>query len=114
MNTRAFNFGLMLFWLVLGVGLITRSWWMENDWKARVEGANPQLMIGFVFLMAAWNFIRMWSVAQRQPVYKESQEASEIRRRIREKMGGEDPKITDPQFNFDEPSSGASTTGETP
>jgi hypothetical protein len=102
MNTRAFNFTLMLFWLLLGVGLLTRDWWMSDELKEKLSSQNLPMIIGLTFLLAGWNFVRFWSIGARLSAPRESAETQQIRRKIRDTLG-ETPKVTDPQFDFGDP-----------
>lgn len=99
MNTRSFNFTLLIFWLMLGIGLLTREWWMSEELKDKLSGQNMPLMIGLTFLLAGWNFVRFYSVGMRLSGPRESDSTREQRRKIREVLG-ERPQVTDPQFDF--------------
>jgi hypothetical protein len=104
MNTKIFNVAFLLLWLSICIGLLTRDLWMPPDLLERVSGPNTPLMIAITALLALWNLMRLL-VAYRFPtqsVAKPSPEVQEYRRRIRAKLG-DDPRVTDPQFNFDDP-----------
>jgi hypothetical protein len=103
MNTKAFNLALMVFWLMICIGLLTRDYWMPADLNEKVTGPQTPLVIGIAAMLALWNLMRLW-VAHRfaiKPNAALSPEAEEYRRRIRARLG-EDPRVTDPQFKFDE------------
>src|SRR5438067_1074082 len=107
MNTKVFNLALMIFWLMICVGLLTRDWWMPAEMNEKVSGRNTPLVIAVAGVFALWNVMRIL-VAYRLPARPSttvSPEAQEYRRRIRARLG-HDPRVTDPQFQFDDPSTG--------
>lgn len=104
MNSKVFNLALMVFWLLICAGLLTRDYWMAAELNEKLTGPNTPLVIAVAGLLAAWNLMRVW-VARKYPVQKAmdpSPLAQEYRRRIRAKLGA-DPRVTDPQFSFDDP-----------
>ena len=102
MNSKFFNLALMIMWLTLCLGLVTREWWMSDGLKDRVTGPNTPVVIGVTALLAVWNFVRFF-VSYRFSVSpgKPSPEVEEYRRKIRA-LSGEDPKVVNPEFNFDD------------
>lgn len=108
MNTKIFNLVLMILWLMICIGLWTREWWMPADLNDKVSGPNTPMVIAITGVLALWNLMRFW-VAHRFPAVKPhaaaSPEVDEYRRRIRARLG-EDPRVTDPQFKFDDPAGG--------
>jgi hypothetical protein len=110
MNSKVFNLALMVLWLLLCVGLLTRGWWMPDEMRDRVAGPNTPMVIAVTGLLALWNLAR-FLVAYRfgtpalSSPARSSPEVEAYRRRIRA-MTGEDPKVTDPQFKFDDDSAG--------
>ena len=102
MNTKLFNLALMVLWLVLCLGLLTREWWMPDDLREKVTGPQTPLVIAVAGLLAVWNFARFFVAYRFGAPTKPSPEVDEYRRKIRA-LSGHDPKVTDPQFNFDEP-----------
>ncbi len=105
MNTKIINLGLMIIWLMICIGLLTRDYWMPAGLKNEVSGPNTPLVISITAVLAVWNLMRFW-VAQRfpkSPRVSPSPEAQEYRRRIRSQLG-DDPRVTDPQFRFDDSS----------
>src|SRR5262245_33779487 len=105
MNSRVFNLALMVLWLVLFVGLLTREWWMPDDMRDRVTGPNTPVVIAVAGLLAVWNFVRFFVSYRFGPAGRPSPEVEAYRRRIRDLSGG-DPKVTDPQFRFDDDAAG--------
>ena len=102
MNTRVFNLTLMAFWLAICVGLLTRDFWMPAGLLDRVTGPQTPLLILVTGVLAVWNFMRYFVAQKFAAPTRPSPQAEEYRRRIRSKLG-EDPRVTDPQFQFDEP-----------
>jgi hypothetical protein len=102
MNAKVFNLALMIFWLLLGLGLLTRELWMPPGLLEKVNGPQTPLAIALAGMLAAWNFIRFWAASRFGKPAGPSAQVQEYRRRIRT-MSGEDPKVTNPEFNFDEP-----------
>src|SRR5438552_15303954 len=99
MNTKVFNLALMLFWLMICIGLLTRDFWMPEEMKEKVTGPNTPMVIAITGVLALWNLMRFWA-ASRFPARLQttvSPEAEEYRRRIRARLG-EDARVTDPQF----------------
>jgi hypothetical protein len=101
MNTKIFNLALMAFWLLLCLGLLTRELWMPAGLQERVNGPQTPLVVAVAGVLAVWNFIRFW-IAQRFPRRTASSPAVEPPRRKMRALGREDPKVTDPQFRFDD------------
>jgi hypothetical protein len=106
MNTKVFNLALMTMWLVLCIGLLTRDWWMPDGLRDRINGPNTPVVIAVAGLLAVWNFVRFFVARRYAPPGRLSPEVEEYRRRIRA-ISGEDPKVTDPQFKFDDDGSSA-------
>ncbi|HEX3147625.1 MAG TPA: hypothetical protein VHR66_06040 [Gemmataceae bacterium] len=101
MNTKLFNLALMVMWLALCLGLLTREWWMPDAMRERVTGPNTPIVIGVAGLLALWNFMRFFIAYRFSAAPGPSKEVEEYRRRIRA-LSGQDPKVTDPQLNFDD------------
>src|SRR3954468_3205251 len=101
MNTKFFNLALMAMWLGICLGLLTREWWMPDGMKERVTGPNTPFVIGVAALLAMWNFMRFFVAYRFSGPVGPSKEVEEYRRRIRA-ISGDDPKVTDPQLNFDD------------
>ena len=101
MNTKLFNLGLMVFWILLCVGLLTREWWMPPDLLDKVSGPQTPLVIMVAAVLAMWNFMRFFIAHRFTAPARPSPVVDEYRRKIRRES--EDPKVTDPQFRFDDP-----------
>jgi hypothetical protein len=101
MNTKAFNLGLMIFWLALCVGLLTRELWMPPGLLDRASGPQTPLIIAVSAVLAVWNLVRFWIAHRFGRPAQPSPTAEAYRRKIRS-ITGEDPKVTDPQFRFDD------------
>ena len=102
MNARVFNLALMVFWLILCVGLLTRDWWMPPELLDRVSSPQTPLVILVAGMLAVWNFMRFYVARRPNLPTQSSPEVEQYRRRIRS-MSSEDPRVTDPQFQFDDP-----------
>ena len=102
MNTKVFNLALMVFWLLLCLGLLTRDLWMPPALLEKVSGPQTPLVVAVAGLLAFWNFMRFWVAHRFKRPVGPSPEAEAYRRKIRS-ITGEDPKVTDPQFRFDDP-----------
>jgi len=111
MNARVFNLSLMVFWLVLCIGLWTREWWMPPGLLEKVSGTQTPLVIAVCGLLAVWNFMRYWAASRFGKPTGPSVTVQEYRRRIRA-ITGEDPKVTNPEFNFDDPPADADARRE--
>jgi hypothetical protein len=102
MNAKVFNLALMILWLLICLGLLTRELWMPPDLLEKVNSPNTPLVISLAGILAAYNLMRLliatrFTTAPARP----SPATEEYRRRIRS-ITGEDPKVTDPQFKFDD------------
>jgi hypothetical protein len=104
MNTRSFNLVLMLFWIAIAIGLLTRELWMPQNLKDKMNIEQMPLIIGVAFMLAGWNLMRYFAARSRSSPVQVSEHAMEIRRKIRASLGP-DPKVTDPQFDFENPHS---------
>ena len=103
MNTKVFNLILMVFWLVICIGLLTRDLgWMPEDLHDKVSGPKTPLVIALTGMLAAWNFMRFWVARQYGRAPQPSATAEAYRRKIRS-ITGEDPKVVNPEFVFDDP-----------
>jgi hypothetical protein len=100
MKGTALNLYLMIFWLFLFVGLMTRDYWMPPDLLTKLDSPNTPLITSLTGLFVFWNLAR-YLAASKFGSQKESKYAAEIREKIRGNQ--EDPRITDPQFKFDDP-----------
>jgi hypothetical protein len=105
MNAKVFNLALMVFWLALFVGLLTRDWWMPQDLLDRVSSPQTPLVIMLAGMLAAWNLMRFYVARRPSSPTQPSPVVEQYRRRIRS-ISGEDPRVTDPQFQFDDPPDG--------
>lgn len=106
MNSKVFNLALMVMWLVLCVGLLIRDWWMPDGMRDRVTGPNTPVVVAVAGLLALWNFVRFFVAYRFGAAGRPSAEVESYRRRIRS-MSGTDPRVTDPQFQFDDDPSDA-------
>ena len=102
MNTRILNLALMFVWLLICIGLLTRDLWMPADLHEKVSGPQTSLVIAVTAVLAVWNLMRFLVAPRFTAKPQPSAELEEYRRRIRSRFGN-DPKVTDPQFNFDDP-----------
>jgi hypothetical protein len=102
MNAKVLNWFFFLFWVGICAALLTREFWMPPDMLDRVSGPRTPLVIAFVVLLVLWRGMRLWVDYQFGGPPKESPRVTEYRRRIRA-ITGEDPKVTNPEFVFDDP-----------
>ncbi|MBO0700227.1 MAG: hypothetical protein J2P46_17640 [Zavarzinella sp.] len=102
MNTKVFNLGLMAFWLLLCLGLLTRELWMPPALLEKVNSPQTPLAIAVAGLLAVWNLMRYMMARPSRPPTGPSPAVEQYRRKIRT-ISGDDPKVTDPQFRFDDP-----------
>lgn len=105
MNTRGFNLGLMAFWIAIGTALLTRDMWMSQALLDKVNVTQMPLIIGVAFMLAGWNLMRYWVAKSFSGAPKEAVSTQELRRKIRS-ITGTDHKVTDPQFDFENPQAG--------
>ena len=99
MNPKILNLGLLALWLGIFVGLLTRDHWMTPEMVAKVNSPNTPLVVAATGMLALWNAVRLWHA------FKFKAPPKTARQRLREKLG-ETPKVTDPQFTFDDPPKG--------
>jgi hypothetical protein len=104
MNTRLFNLALMFAWILLAAAMLLRDQWMSDGLREKIGDQQAYMVILVAIVFAFWNFARYFAARYRSSS-KPSPEVEEYRRRIRA-ISGHDPKVTDPQFNFDDPSPG--------
>jgi hypothetical protein len=102
MNGKMFNLALMFLWLTIFVGLLSRDVWMSDELREKVDGPRIPLVIALTGLLTLWNFTRFFISYRFGGPTKASPEVEEYRRKIRA-LSGHDPKVTDPQFDFDAP-----------
>ena len=102
MNSKLFNLALMFLWLIVFVALLSRDLWMSDDLREKIEGPRLPLVIGLTGLLTLWNFTRFFIAHRFGAPTRPSPEVEEYRRKIRA-ISGHDPKVTDPQFSFDDP-----------
>lgn len=103
MNKKLVNLSFLVFWLILGVGVYFREFWMPVDLREKIGEEKAQLVILVAIVFALWNLARYFVAARFDPpTHQPSREVLEYRRKIRA-MSGQDPKVTDPQFIFDDP-----------
>jgi hypothetical protein len=111
MNKKFVNITFLVFWVVLGLGVFFRDWWMPAEVREKVSDEKAQLMILVAVVFTLWNLARFFAAYRLEtPTSKPSPEVEAYRRKIRA-MSGHDPKVTDPQFNFDDPAPPAGPTG---
>jgi hypothetical protein len=101
MNAKVFNLLLMFFWLAIFLSLLTRELWMPPAMLDKISGPHTPLAMALIGLLILWNGMRFWAARQSGGPPKESPTVNEYRRRIRA-MGGEEPKVTNPEFAFDD------------
>ena len=102
MNTKFFNLALMVFWVVICLGLATRELWMPPGMLDWASGPRTPLIIAVSGVLALWNFMRFFVAWRFGGPARPSPEVEAYRRKIRS-ISSEDPKVTDPHFNFDDP-----------
>ena len=102
MNGKMFNLALMILWLVVFVGLLSRDLWMSDELLEKVEGPRMPLVIALTGLLTLWNLTRFFIAHRFGSPSRPSPEVEEYGRRIRA-LSGHDPKVTDPQLSFDDP-----------
>lgn len=100
MNISFFNFPLAVFWFILFLGMITRETWMPEELLAKFDTPQSPLVSGILLMMAFWNLSRYWRA--KRHVVPTSRISEEMKQKIRG-ITGVDHKVTDPQFNFDDP-----------
>jgi hypothetical protein len=100
MNTVFFNIVMALFWAVLFIGMYFRTSWMSVEMQAMVENERTPLVMWGLVVLLMWNVTRAY-VRRRFSVVR-SNITPEMRAKVRS-ITGTDPKVTDPQFNFDDP-----------
>jgi len=105
MNTRGFNLALMAFWLAIAAALLSRDLWMAQAMLDKVNVVQMPLIIGVAFMLAGWNLMRYWVAKSFSGPPKEADSTQELRRKIRS-ITGTDHKVTDPQFDFENPQAG--------
>jgi hypothetical protein len=101
MNTKVFNLFLMVIWVAVLIGLLTRDAWMSPEMLEKVNGPHTPMVIAVTAMLCVWNLVRFW-VAWKLNRPPDPTEREAMRAHIRRKFGS-DPKVTDPQFNFDDP-----------
>jgi hypothetical protein len=103
MNTKVFNLALMAVWLLVFVALLTRDMgWMPEGLHDKVSGPQTTLAMALAGVLAVWNLMRFWAAHQRDRPMQPSATAEAYRRKIRS-ITGEDPKVVNPEFVFDDP-----------
>jgi hypothetical protein len=102
MNTKVFNLALMAFWLLLCLGLLTRELWMPPGVLEKVSGPQTPLIVAVSGILAVWNFMRFLIAYRFGRPASPSPAVEQYRRKIRT-ISGADPRVTDPQFRFDDP-----------
>src|SRR5690349_718785 len=45
MNSKLFNLPFLILWVVLGVGMVLRDWWMPDELRKRISDENAQLVM---------------------------------------------------------------------
>ena len=102
MNAKVLNLTLMILWAAICIGLLSRELWMPPALLDKVSGPQTPLVIALTGLLTLWNLMRFWVSYRFAAPQRESATINEYRRRIRG-ITGEDPKVTDPEFRFDDP-----------
>lgn len=100
MNTRGFNLALMAFWLAIAIALLTRDLWMSRAMLDKVDVPQMPLIIGVAFMLTGWNLMRYWVAGRFSRPPEVSATTQELRRKIRS-ISGSDPRVTDPEFDFE-------------
>lgn len=103
MNTKIFNLVLLVTWSILFVGLLTRSWWMSDELLKKVDSPQTPLLMALAGVFALWNGARLWASTQSTPTARPTM-TDRYRQKIKG-ITGEDPRVTDPQFDFNNPES---------
>lgn len=107
MNTKLFNAAFLFFWVALCLGMLFRHLWMPVDVQQKISDERAYMIMMVAGVFALWNMARLFAASMRSNVSAlPSPEVEAYRRRIRA-MSGQDPKVTDPQFNFDDPPLGS-------
>ncbi|HVK07933.1 MAG TPA: hypothetical protein VM597_04055 [Gemmataceae bacterium] len=101
MNAKVFNLFLLVVWLVVLVGILTREAWMSPEMLDKMNGQHTSLVVAVVAMLCLWNFARFF-VAYKLSRPPDPTGRETMRADIRRKFGN-DPKVTDPEFNFDDP-----------
>jgi hypothetical protein len=104
MNKKLVNLSFLIFWIVLGLGVYFRDLSMPAELREKIGEDKAQMFVLVSIVFALWNLARYFVAARLDTPTQPSKEVLEYRRRIRA-MSGQDPKVTDPQFNFDDPAS---------
>ncbi len=99
MNTKLFNLVLMVLWAAVFLGLLTRDWWMNEAMLQKVDSPQTPLLMGLAGIFALWNGARLWAAYQTTPTTPRASMAERYKQKIKG-ITGEDPRVTDPQFDF--------------
>jgi hypothetical protein len=102
MNKKLVNLSFLVFWIILGLGVYFRELWMPADLREKIGEDKAQMFVLVSIVFALWNLARYLVASRFDTPVQPSPEVQEYRRKIRA-MSGYDPKVTDPQFNFDDP-----------
>ncbi|VTS06469.1 hypothetical protein [Tuwongella immobilis] len=107
---RTMNLGLMLVWLLVGLGILLREFWVPADVEFPLANDPQRLkLLGYLALgLAAWNFMRWfmtWS-AQRTEAWEREQRL-ERERLLRDRKQSE-AEVVNPALRFDAPDDGSS------
>lgn len=102
MNSKVFNLALMAFWLLILLGLLTRDWWAGPELNDKLSGPQTPMVIMVAGVLAMWNFMRFFIAHKFSGPPAQSAEVEAYRRKIRG-ITGEDPKVVNPEFVFDDP-----------
>lgn len=102
MNMRIINTSLSIFWFALFLGMVSRVLWMPPWLLARAETPQAPIITALLLMLSFWNFSKYWS-SKRFAVPK-SQIDPALKVKIKS-ITGDDPRVTDPQFAFDDQAS---------
>ena len=95
MDLTALRLGLACLWGVVGLGLLTRSWWAGGALDARAAGRDLTLFGGVALALAGWNLFRVALSRSRRPRVRIADEVAAKRERPAR-------EVTDPEFGFGE------------
>lgn len=112
MTARTFSLAFLIFWVVVAIGLWLRDSWMPAELREKLSDEKAQLGVLLAVVLVLWNLARFFRRSFDGPA-RPSPEVEEYRRRIRA-LSGRDPKVVNPEFNFDDPPADAPRRDEPP
>ncbi|MEZ6140266.1 MAG: hypothetical protein R3B84_06825 [Zavarzinella sp.] len=95
MNPRVLNMGMLILWVVISIGLLTRAWWMPAQYQHRFQGERIVMVMGVVIMLIIWNLIKVFGNRIGKTKGKTAHQE------FREKYG-KPKEIENPEFNFTE------------